>query len=314
MTCEQFIAIAKGLSVDIYAPNDASISFFNSPFPAHRASKAVDIYPANAKFGDVALSPIEGTVKAIHEYSSPNLYPDKQPLSEYLVLFECITNPEVNVKIIHLCPSVRVGDEIKVGDKIGTFIRSGYYPFWVDPHLHVELRDQRDAVRAGGGYPLKVWHEKQAKKSGLKPAPEGNLSGTVTHVGSRYTVIRLSNDAWGNIGYFSGLKVSVGSSVGIVDGGIPYIGYGGVLVDQEVKVGQHVSLAGTRIGEVTSVFKNISKFRVYSFKVMVGDCEYMGVSLKLNLQSNREINLIPLKMDPVNLRGSHEISIKKVSK
>lgn len=312
MHIEKFIPIASAFNVRMHAPDDACVSFFNSPFSAHIESKAVDIYPVKAKFGDETVCPVNGTVKVVKKYLSPTPYPNKPPLHEYLILIECTDNPEVYAKIIHVRPSVSVGDVIYIGDRIGILSRSGYFPFWVDPHMHVELRDYKDPIRAGGAYPLEILNIQQSKTSTSKLTPESDLAGTVTYVETRYAIVCLNQDSWGNVGNFSGLEAHVGSSNGILDGGIPYMGYGGVLVNEKVRIGDHVSLAGTKIGEVTETLNGVAKFKVDPCKVIVGDYEYMGISLKLHFQNEREIKLVPLRMGCINMSANDTITIRKV--
>ncbi len=163
MSQEDFVPVAGGFGVKIHAPSDGCIAFCNSPFPAHRESSALDIYPADAKFGDEVSCPVNGIVKETRKFSSPNLFPDKPPLDEYLILIESADNPEVYVKIIHAHPKVRKGEKVNVGDTLAVLVRSGYWAYSVDPHIHVELRNPKDAIRALGSYPLEVLNSPEKK-------------------------------------------------------------------------------------------------------------------------------------------------------
>jgi len=310
MPVKKFIPIASAFNVKIYAPDDGCVSFFNSPFSAHRKLEAVDIYPSKAKFGDEAVCPVSGVVKAVKKYPSPTLYPNKLPLYEYLILIECTDNPEIYAKILHARPLVSIDDVIHVGDTIGILSRSGYIPFWVDPHIHAELRNYKDPIRARGAYQLEILNTKQSKMPISKSTPESDLAGTVTHVEPRYAMIRPKKDNWENVGNFSGLKVRVGSSVGILDGGVPHMGYGGVLVNEKIRKGDPVSLAGTKIGEVTEPSNGVAIFKIKNFKVTANNSEFRGISSRLHLKNERGIKLVPLRTGCVNLNINANVTIK----
>ena len=310
MLVKKFIPVTSAFNVKIYAPADGCVSFFNSPFPAHKELKAVDIYPAKAKFGDEAICPVNGVVKTVKKYPSPTLYPNKPLLYEYLILIECADNPEVYAKILHARPIANVGNVIHIGDTIGILSRSGYVPFWVDPHVHVELRNYKDPIRAGGAYQLKILNTKQSKTRISRSMSQSDLAGVVTHIENRYVMIRPKEENWKSIGNFCGLKARVGRSDGILDGGVPYISYGGILVNANVRTGDPVSLAGTNIGEVTETLDCAAIFKIKNFRVMVNNSEFRGISSRLNLKNERRIKFVPLNMGCLNLNINDAVTIK----
>lgn len=306
----QFVPVAGNFGVKIYAPNDSRLTFCDSPFPSHKESSALDIYPANAKFNDAVACPVNGTVIAIKKYSSPNLFPKRPPLDEYLTLIQSEEN-SVFVKIIHAKPVVKVGDKVKVGDGLAVLIHSGYYPFWVDPHIHVELRNPTDAIRACGSYPLDVLNSPAPQKITAESAKKTGITGTVTQVEKRYVLVRPDPDFWISIGNFSGLPVQIGSSIGILDGGIPFMGYGGVVINTNVPKDTPVLLCGQRIGAVTENLVGLVKFKADSLKWLINGFEYLGVSTKITLGSLCQIKLIPFKMGQTNLKINDSIKIQK---
>jgi len=271
----------------------------------------VDIYPANAKFNDEAACPVNGVVKDVKKYCSPSLFPDKPPIYEYLTLIESDENPSVYVKIIHACPKVRVGQSVSVGDKFAVLIRSGYYPFWVDPHIHVELRNPDNPLRAQGSYCLGVLNASDVKKHETKTPSENGILGVVTKVENRYAIVRPNPEHWVIVGIFSGLKVRVGKTIGILDGGIPFMGYAGVVAGEKLEVGTQVILNGTRIGEVTESLSGLAKLKTAPFKIIVDGCEYLGVSSKLCLGDIPEIKLVPLKACQISVHVGETIEITK---
>ncbi|MGB9959992.1 MAG: hypothetical protein ACPLKQ_05680 [Candidatus Bathyarchaeales archaeon] len=62
------VACSEGVTV--YCPENSKFSFFNSPYPAHRACSAVDVY-CESLFGGVAPSPVYGEVVGIRKVSCP---------------------------------------------------------------------------------------------------------------------------------------------------------------------------------------------------------------------------------------------------
>ncbi len=311
MIKERFVPVAGGFGVKIHAPSDGCIAFCNSPFPAHRESSALDIYPAGAQFGDEVFSPVSGFVKETRKFSSPNLFPDKPPLCEYLILIESDDNPDVYVKIIHARPRVKKGDRVNVGDTLAVLVRSGYWAFSIDPHIHVELRNPKDAVRALGSYPLEVLNSSEKREINV-PLRNDEL-GVVVKAEKRYAIVQPNPENWVTIGNFSGLAVNFGNDIGILDGGIPIMGYGGIITNnKDASLGASVFLMGQTIGKVTKNLSGLSKFQTLPFKVNAGSCmEDLGISMKIFLGKQREIKLVPAKTSQINVKVNDVITIKE---
>ena len=140
--------IASHDEIDIFAPDNSRFSFLKSPYAAHKTHSAVDIYYAD--FGGEALSPVDGEVIDIQNFDTPTPFKDRD-FTEYVLAIR--QNKHV-VKILHVKPDVSQGDAISKGDKLGTFIHNGYYTFWNDPAMHVEVRKQGDYLRASNNLEL----------------------------------------------------------------------------------------------------------------------------------------------------------------
>ncbi len=188
---------AKG--IDIYALN--RFSFFNSPYPAHKQGKAVDIYSS--------LSPVDGRVKKIIKLSH-----------DYVILIECSQNPDVLAKILHIKPCVKAGEKLGVGDQLGAFIRSKFFHPWTDNHMHLELRKKDDAVRARGGHSLISF-----KKIGIPPG-KIKLDIRIESISNNYITASVPEKHFMKIGKFYGLKYKKSS---VICGGLPHYGFGGML-------------------------------------------------------------------------------------
>ena len=140
--------IASHETIEIYAPDESRFSFLKSPYAAHKTNSAVDIYYGS--FGGEALSPVDGKIIDIRSYDTPTPFKNKDS-KEYLI---AIARGDHAIKIIHIEPDVSIGQKISRGDRIGTFIKNGYFIFWNDPVMHVEVRKPHDYLRASNNLNL----------------------------------------------------------------------------------------------------------------------------------------------------------------
>jgi hypothetical protein len=140
--------IASHNEIDIFAPDNSRFSFLKSPYAAHKTHSAVDIYYGD--FGSDALSPVDGEVIDVQSYETPTPFKDWNS-KEYVI---AIRQNEQVIKILHVKPDVTPGDAISKGDRIGTFIHNGYFIFWNDPVMHVEVRHSGDYLRASNNLRL----------------------------------------------------------------------------------------------------------------------------------------------------------------
>ncbi len=134
--------IAGHGSIDIFAPDHSRFSFLKSPYAAHKTDSAVDIYYGS--FGGEALSPVSGEIIDIRSFDTPTPFKDRDS-REYLI---AIGQAENVIKILHIKPDVSTGETISKGERLGTFIKNGYFIFWNDPVMHVEVRHPGDYLRA----------------------------------------------------------------------------------------------------------------------------------------------------------------------
>jgi hypothetical protein len=140
--------IASHDEIDVFAPERSRFSFLKSPYAAHRTHSAVDIYYGD--FGSHALSPVDGEVIDIQSFDTPTPFKDRD-FKEYVI---AIRQGGYVIKILHVKPDVSLGDAVSKGDRIGTFIHNGYYTFWNDPAMHVEVRLPGDYLRASNNLQL----------------------------------------------------------------------------------------------------------------------------------------------------------------
>jgi len=217
-------------------------SLYNSPFVAHDEGRAVDLYPE----GDVVPSPVAGEVVETKRVRAP---PKEYAADhDWLVL---IDTSDAVARLLHVDPSVAVGDRVAVGDPLGETVRAGFFAPWVPDHLHLEFRDpDANPYRASGSKRL-------ALGVGVEPlAWDG--TGTVVEAGETWA--RLDSPAHPApgerfVGLANGDDAS-GRPPAVVDGGLPHYDGGGLLAGKLIGGSESggeraVRVAGERVGTAT---------------------------------------------------------------
>jgi hypothetical protein len=187
--------IARHETIDIYAPDYSRFSFLKSPYAAHKTNSAVDIYYGS--FGGEAVSPVDGKIIDIRSYDTPTPFKNIDS-KEYLIAIE---QGDHVIKIIHIEPDVSIGEEILRGDRIGTFIKNGYFIFWNDPVMHVEVRKPHDYLRASNNLnliPAIEWNKDPALIPGVM-----DLDCRVEDFNERYTLLSALYRTCGDVKGFS---------------------------------------------------------------------------------------------------------------
>jgi hypothetical protein len=288
--------VATSESVTIFCPGDGKFSFFNSPYPAHRLLTGIDIYP-KTKFGEPAPSPVSGQVVKIRRVRCPEGRGYKASDYDFVTLIRSSENPERLVKILHVAPELSCGETVEAGDHLGKLLRTGFFNFWTDPHIHLEVRTPQDPIRARGGFLLR----------GLLEVDNVNhvkeLKGIVTLSGPEYSLITLRE----NLKF--GLPSDVGGRTGLLDGGIPHYGWVGVHTRKPPTPGSQVRLCNRPVATIRSVQgrTGLAECSGISFEVEGND---VGLSLYLSPSSKPIVKLIPSKLGAFSLEESTEISIE----
>ena len=199
-------------------------SLYNSPYAAHDAGNAVDLYPGNG----AAVSPVEGEVIGTRTVRCP---PKSYAVdADHLILVDC---GDVVARMLHVDPTVDAGDQIEVGDSLGRLVRSGFFGRWVDDHIHLGFRTHdQNLRRASGSLPLEV----DLPVAGVAWDGTGEVVETgPTHVG-------LDEPDFGGEGF-----AAIASDEGVpLDGGLAHYTGGGALGASN----EGVSLFGTPVGRV----------------------------------------------------------------
>jgi len=209
------IPVLKGLGteVTIYVPKGTYFSLTNSPYPTHIISSATDIY---AKY---PYMPCEvGEVVKVIEFKPPRFRTDADG-NDYVVLIRVGNH---YLKILHVRPSVKVGDVVKLGDYLGDYLISGYFRPWSSKHMHVEVRYLNDPLRALGSVDLVPTNELINYLRGLRPCRDVVRVRVVSDLGSYYLGELISCDYV--LAYLSS------GCWGVLDGGVPHYSVGGLLL------------------------------------------------------------------------------------
>lgn len=294
------VKVASSEGVSIYCPREGKYSFFNSPYPAHRAHTAIDIYP-NRAFGSVAPSPVSGEVRVIRRVACPEKETFKSTSYDYVILIQSLENPGVWVKILHVEPLVEVGGKVDAGDDLGVLLRSGFFDFWTEPHIHVEVRRPSDPIRARGGLIL----ERETGVPGDGDCAElEELRGVVVEARAEYALMLLDEE----VTY--GVPVRIYGCRGIIDGGIPHYGFFGVHVSggSEPLRGARVELCGTDIGIVEWAYGDAYLARCLNKTFMVG-CTPVRLSFYLHPQKPL-VKIIPYGLGELRLKKSEEVRVR----
>ena len=213
-----------------------ALSRFNSPYPAHDDGRAVDLYPDGG-----APSPVAGEVVAHRRVRAPD-----RPWAERDDHLLVVDTGAHLARVLHVEPSVAVGDRVEVGDDLGRTVRSGYFAPWVDDHLHLGFRPRdADPVRAAGSLPV-------ALDVDVAAVPWDG-TGTVVEAGATHVVLDVPGHPSPGDG-FAGVAVD-GTAPGVppslaLDGGLPHYAGAGLAGDgREAAGGGPVSLLGTVVGD-----------------------------------------------------------------
>jgi hypothetical protein len=245
-----FYTIASSMDVAISASLGGFVSFTNSPYYSHEHGSAFDIY---FQRDSEAFSPVKGCVSQIFKVRSPPSKYFKASSDEQLLIVQASDNPALVARILHVQNASPVNTFLNVGDLIGNVARSGFYDFWTDLHIHVEVRFPENVLRAKGSFAIVP----ETKNSKLITGPE-KASPCFRIVGADDNYYLLDSEVGiASLSPFEGIACKVGDSYGILDAGIPHYRVGSIHLSSgaNVRQGDKVVLWGTPIGEVLE-FRN----------------------------------------------------------
>ena len=293
--------------MSIYAPKEGYISFFNSPYYAHRQNLAIDIYPPRKELL-IAHSPVEGKIKKIYNFTPPNSKCFKGNPVEQLIVLESNISATLHLRLLHIDSTVKVGEHVSIGDVLGTMVRSGFFNFWTNPHIHVEVRKKGNLLRAKGSEPIipcikgKENKDKDARRHTVAPLH-------VLSVEENYVLVKTGEDA--RIGGVYGVGCTLGRDLGILDGGMPHYSFGGAYLGatHSVNVGDSVKRGSCQLGKVVRVLDRFAIFKRTSVEAYVNDTRIRGFAVFLHFKARSVMKLIPMIPNELQLVPGEHIQL-----
>ena len=282
------------MGVSVHCPQEGRFSLFNSPYPGHRLKSGVDIYPSIV-FGGEAPSPVEGEVLTVRRVKAPRGRGFEDAGYDVVTLLRPVDNPGVVVKLLHVDTRLSEGDHVGLGEEVGPLLRSGYYGWGTSPHIHLEVREPSDPLRARGGHPINVLNG----FSDAKPVDE--IAGEVVWTQPEYALMRLDSGGAGLTGELDG-------EPGVVDGGIPYYGWLGFHTERPT-VGT-VKLLGQPIADVKEVKTRAAIAATRGFRFILDGEHLLGLSLYITPKPEPIVKILPRKIGGLALSPGDAVSVE----
>jgi len=280
------VPVAESMGVRLHSPLTGRYAFYNSPYPSHQLNTGVDIYPGDG-FGGEVPSPVEGEVVLIRRLKAPEGHGFVASDHETVILIRNGENPETFTKLLHVDPLVGVGDWVQIGEPVGASLRSGYYGWGTSPHVHCEVRNPEDPLRARGGYNLDLIDFPG-------PDPLDEIVGEITHVQPEFVFMRLLDGG-------TGLAGTVNGETAFLDGGIPYYGWLGAHLFEAPFEGT-IELTGVPIADINHSFKHSCTAQCRSFYFTANKAPIMGLSLTLWPNKKPLVKLYPSMIGGFDLK------------
>ena len=240
--------IGQAAGVALAAPDDAYLSFFNSPYAGHSRGTAVDVYPSEREWGCSVLSPVNGSVTNIRKMSMGRAKSFETAQYDFAVGIKPEESEGLLVRIMHLEPSVRPGDHVEIGTVIGSTLRSRYFNYWTGPHFHVEVMALNDFHRSTMSIPLKV----ELGESNLRQEGSTTRSQEVLEVSEDWAIVDGAGLGVYQCGPYYGIPATTSGSkrVGILDAGVSHYIHGAIVGSEPIQDSEEVHLQGYRMGQV----------------------------------------------------------------
>jgi len=305
--CTNFVPIASTGGVTIFSPSKSSVSFTNSPYYSHEHGLAVDIYPHLD--GTTALSPVNGEIVEIFTARSPRSKYFQAIEEEKVLIIRPTENKTVAVRILHTDYSCSMGEKISVGTPIGSMVKSGFFNFWTDLHIHVEVRATNNLRRAKGSLPMTPLTQ--------NPKLQGNISEIlpkmqVVKVDKNYILLDTQGKGILTLGPLKGFGCKIGRDLAILDAGIPHYKVGSVHLEREGEAltGEKVKFWGIAIGEIEECKTGLATFRSIPLKMYINKKSIRGLSFYTWIGRRPLIKVIPFRPTIQSLCEGDEVTLQ----
>ena len=283
---------------NVSIPQNSHFTIGTSPYYAHQHGLAIDIYQNLSLENYEVLSPISGKVIKTKTLVAPKPKFLDGINEDYLTLISNSSNPDVVFKILHVNPRVQVGQKVEVGDILGRTIRNGYFAYWSSPHLHLEIRPIKDAIRARGGkdfsLAIKNRHLVADHKSNIHLE---KIPVVIKSVFPEFLLVNFPINLYHKIDPIFGVKGKYNNLDCIVDGGIPIYKYGIALLQNNYKTDSinEIHLNEHKIGTLWGYREQFGFIKFDNVRFSLNNKEIRGISLFL-------VNFLPhIKIIPFNI-------------
>ncbi|MHA2390506.1 MAG: M23 family metallopeptidase [Promethearchaeota archaeon] len=277
-----FYDIVQMDDLHVSIPRTSHFTIGTSPYYAHQHGLAIDIYHSLSIRNYEILSPVSGKISKIKSLIAPKPKFTGGTNRDYLILIENTLNSEIVWKLMHVKPNVKVGDRIEIGDPLGNTIRNGYFAYWSSPHLHLEIRNSTDAIRARGGKNFSLAIESRENFEESSEIGEfKRIPVEIQSICHEFILCRLPKLFYHKISPIYGFKVKTNQMDCILDGGIPHYKIGTIISSQELNSDYPIYLGTEKIGTTNEVNKQFGFLKFEPVKFFLNDIEIRGISLYL---------------------------------
>lgn len=309
--------IVKSKELNVAILENSHFSIGTSPYYAHQYGLAIDIYQQIQLANYKVLSPVAGEIMDIKELKAPKPKFKEGINREYLILIKNMLNQEKVYKILHVQPYVKTGDMVKIGDLLGKTIRNGYFAHWSSPHLHLEIRSINDAIRARGGRPFDLVHDrKKGEKKYIKKFKTNNshkIPIIIHKILPEFMLGQLSEEFYLNLNGLYGIKGSIGKLNCLVDGGIPIYKKGTIIFERgyNPSISDTIYIGSSKVGKIINIRDKFGFFNCEKVQIFLNDIKIRGISLFL-ANFKPFIKIIPTKKSSFSfeLNSQQHLTIK----
>ena len=314
MTKSEFYNIVETNDIQVSIPHSSHFTIGTSPYYAHQHALGIDIYHSLLLDNYEVFTPISGEILKVKTLLAPKPKFLGGIDRDCLILVRNLNNPDITYKILHVKPNnIHVGERIEIDDPIGLTFRNGYFANWSSPHMHLEIRPSKDAIRASGGRAFLLAFKKKKNKSYKEERRSAEISLRIDSVFPEFFLGRFPEDHYKKIDPICGIKVKINQKDCILDGGIPHYKNGTIISDHgfSLDLKNSIYLGNQRIGKL---LKSQDQFGFFKFdpslKFLLNAEEIRGISLYL-ANFKPQIKIIPY-MDnkiPINAKSTQQLTI-----
>ncbi|MBN2229676.1 MAG: hypothetical protein JW779_08765 [Candidatus Thorarchaeota archaeon] len=291
------------MGTKLSVPSDAALSFFNSPYIGHSQQAAIDVYPSHERWYGPTQSPISGTIAQLRQIRMGRKKEFPTDEYDYAIGIIPLENPDIMFRILHCKPDVVLDQEVRVGDIIGSLIRSRYFNFWTDPHYHIEAMHFADFKRSSKSYNLENTLTRNSPISIYSGESILDSSWQVDAIKPDYMLLRSYDSEYGCIGDYVGHLASCCGKKGILDAGVPHYPHGGVHLTASCEHG-NVLLGTTEIGYTKEFSQWVVLFQQWQgFRISINDQPIQGFSTYLFPKRASKHGKPSLKVIPLSYSG-----------